>query len=77
MMTNPCMACQHRARLREQLQSQLTIHMREIESLYRDIEAATSHDLPEIQAEVERIVGRVLTAANLHPTPTHTGRTTA
>jgi hypothetical protein len=76
MMTNPCMACQHRAYLQAQdaLQAKLQRHMRVIESLSRDIITATPQELPLVEAEVERTIGTLLRHAQVHPTPRHTGR---
>jgi hypothetical protein len=75
MMTNPCTACQKRAYLRAQddLHRRLQIHLREIESLARDVIEAGPQDLPLVAVEVEAIIGRVMRAAQVHPTPRRMG----
>lgn len=56
---NPCQACANRDRLRKILQARVAIHQRETESLYRDIMTVPVDQLPQVQAEVDRLLGQM------------------
>lgn len=54
---SPCTRCEERDRLRSDLLNRVQIHQRETESLFRDVQEASSASLPLFAAEVERLVG--------------------
>lgn len=55
MIQNPCVACANRDRLRRELRDRVRIHMRTVESLFRDIQSATPDDLPRLEQEVDQL----------------------
>lgn len=59
----PCRCTErHRERVRDALLNRVTIHLRSVESLYRDVLEATPADFPRLENELQALSGRALTA---------------